>query len=191
MTRRDESMGRAYFDALYARDPDPWRFASSAYEREKYAASLAALPGGRFGQALEVGCSIAVFTALLARRCDTLLALDVAEDALDQARAGCTATNVRFENRRVPDEWPAGTFDLIVLSEVLYYLMGAEVARVGGLVRAALGNGGTVLLVHYLGETDYPMSGDDAAAAFIEATGLPVVRQVRAPGYRIDVLSGP
>ena len=32
-----------YFERLYARDPDPWRFATSEYERDKYAATLAAL----------------------------------------------------------------------------------------------------------------------------------------------------
>ena len=89
MSRRTESIEPAYFDALYAADPDPWRFASSDYEREKYAATLDALPPRRFAAALEVGCSIGVLTRQLAARCDTLLALDVAEAALAQARARC------------------------------------------------------------------------------------------------------
>jgi hypothetical protein len=58
----------AYFDALYARDPDPWRFATSDYERAKYRATLAALPGPLLGAALEVGCSIGVLT----RHCPAL-----------------------------------------------------------------------------------------------------------------------
>ena len=33
-----------YFEQLYASDPDPWRFATSDYERDKYAATLDALP---------------------------------------------------------------------------------------------------------------------------------------------------
>ncbi|MGL6044624.1 MAG: SAM-dependent methyltransferase, partial [Sandaracinobacteroides sp.] len=63
------SLPPAYFDALYRDDPDPWRFATSGYEAGKYAATMDALPRGRYGSALEVGCSIGVLTAELARRC--------------------------------------------------------------------------------------------------------------------------
>ena len=188
MSRRTESIGAAYFSDLYARDPDPWRFATSPYEREKYAASLAALPPGRFPSALEVGCSIGVFTRSLAERCDALLALDVAQEALTQARANCSLPHVRFEERRIPEHWPPGRFDLIVLSEVLYYLVQDEVERVAVLARRALNPRGAILLVHYLGGTDYPLTGDEAAAAFIAAAGLAIEHQSRAPLYRIDVL---
>lgn len=188
MTRRTASIGRDFFDGVYAADPDPWRFASSEYEREKYAASLAALPARRFTAALEVGCSIGVLTGALAQRCDSLLALDVAAAALARARENCPAAHVTFAERRAPEEWPEGRFDLIVLSEVLYYLDAPDIARVAALSRAALLPGGSVLLVHYLGETDYPMTGDAAAEAFMAAAALPVRRQSRAPMYRIDAL---
>ncbi len=79
------SLEPAYFDALYAADPDPWQFATSAYEREKYDATLAALPT-RIGSAFEIGCSIGILTRRLAERCNTLLAVDVAKAALAAAR---------------------------------------------------------------------------------------------------------
>ena len=101
------SLPPAYFDALYARDDDPWRFATSAYESEKYAATLDALPATRFANAFEVGCSIGVLTRLLATRCDALLAADVAEAALSQARARCAdCAHVMVRHMRVPAEWP-------------------------------------------------------------------------------------
>ena len=113
----------SYFEQLYARDPDPWRFATSEYERDKYAATLAALPRRRFASGFEVGCSIGVLTRQLAERCDTLLGADVADAALDQARARCADQHwVRFEHMLVPQDWPGGAFDLIIFSEVLYYL---------------------------------------------------------------------
>ena len=187
MTRRTASIDPAYFEQLYAADPDPWRFATSEYEREKYAATLAALPAVRFPAALEVGCSIGVLTAQLAARCGQLLALDVADAALAQARHRCPG--VQFERRRIPDEWPDGTFDLIVLSEVLYYLDRAGIERSAALARDALMPGGCILLVHYLGGTDYPSTGDEAAEWFIAASGLTPDRQVRADLYRIDRLA--
>ena len=188
MSRRAGSIERAYFDRLYAADPDPWRFASSDYERDKYAASLAALPYPSYHAALEIGCSIGVFTELLAARCRTLLGIDVSDAALAVARQRCLQTGVTFENRRIPEQWPDGRFDLIVFSEVLYYLDASDLATAASCAKAALMPGGTILLVHYLGETDYPMSGEDAADTFIAAAAIPVVRPLRTMEYRLDVL---
>jgi cyclopropane fatty-acyl-phospholipid synthase-like methyltransferase len=191
MSRHNVSLDRAYFEDLYAADADPWRFATSDYEREKYAASVAALPRDAYNYGLEVGCSIGIFTKSLAQRCSRLLALDVADKALAQARQNCPADHVTFENRCVPADWPDGEFDLIVLSEMLYYLDRAALYQTAIRVRGAVLPGGTILLVHYLGETNYPLSGDQAANFFIEAVGFPILTQHRTGSYRIDTLGAP
>ena len=186
MSRRVGTIPGTYFDGLYAADPDPWRFATSDYEKGKYAATLAALPNRRFAAALEVGCSIGVLTSQLAPRCDHLLAIDGAEAAMDQARARCPG--VTFQLGMIPADWPAGTFDLIMFSEVLYYLDAADIQATAALAVPALRPGGSILMVHYLGETDYPTTGDDAAAGFMAAAGLNPALQLREAGYRIDRL---
>jgi hypothetical protein len=86
---RRQTMGADYFCDLYARDADPWKFASSDYERHKYEATLNALPMDRYARGLEVGCSIGVFTSMLAPRCESLVAIDPAERALEEARLRC------------------------------------------------------------------------------------------------------
>ncbi len=183
------SLPPGYFDALYARDPDPWRFATSAYERAKYDATLATLPTPHMDAVLEAGCSIGVLTRRLARRCTSLLAVDVAEAALEQARQHCAGlTHVTIEQRRIPQEWPDGQFDLILFSEVLYYLSPADIAVTARCARSALRPGGTVLLVHYILPTDYPCTGDAATQIFIEALGLPPTLQRREACYRLDRL---
>ncbi len=147
------------------------------------------MPQRRFADALEVGCSIGVLTAQLAPRCDRLLALDVAEAALTRARAACPG--VRFERRRIPQAWPPGRFDLILLSEVLYYLDAAGIRETASRAANALQPGGCILMVHYLGETDYPATGDEAAGLFSEAAaafGLTPGFASRTPDYRIDRL---
>ena len=172
MSRPDSSLPPDYFEAIYARDPDPWRFAESAYERGKYDATLAALGQPRYRRALEVGCSIGVLTRDLAARCDSLLAVDAAAAPLEAARARCAPLpHVSFAQMLVPGEWPdpAARFDLILLSEVVYYLHAADVARLAGRVGASLAPGGEVLLVHWTEATDYPLSGDAATELFIEA----------------------
>ena len=185
----DASLPPAYFDRLYADDPDPWRFETSDYERGKYGATLNALPRSRFESALEVGCSIGVLTRLLAARCASLLAVDVAEAALGQARRRCAdLSQVRFERMQVPEEFPARSFDLIILSEVLYYLAPEAVDRLAATVRACLAPGGCVVLVHYTQPTNYPLSGDAASDRFIAQSGLPVTRQSRQLQYRLDLL---
>ena len=93
----------AYFEELYARDPDPWDFATSEYEAAKYDATIAAL-APRYASALEVGCSIGVLTARLAERCERLLAIDVAEGALAHARE--RAPRATFERREIRRSGP-------------------------------------------------------------------------------------
>lgn len=180
-----------YFDALYARDPDPWRFATSEYERDKYAHSVAALPRARYASGLEVGCSIGVLTRALAARCDRLLAVDVAEAALDQARArNADLAHVVHRRLRLPDEAVPGTYDLVVLSEVLYYFDAADLAQVADRVRAAARPGADLLLVHWLPRTDYPLTGDEAAEGFIRHLGgaAEVLAGERRERYRLDLL---
>ena len=160
------SLGRAYFEDLYAKDADPWRFATSPYEREKYDATLAALPRARYARGLEIGCSIGVFTRRLAARCDGLLATDIAEEPLRAARLRLAdAPRVQFARGAAPNEWPEGTFDLIVLSEVVYYLDDADVDRMAERIVRSLAPGGDLVLVHWTGETNYPLSGDEASRA--------------------------
>lgn len=182
------SLEPGYFEALYAADADPWRFATSAYEKAKYDATLAALPAA-IGSAFEIGCSIGVLTHRLARRCEELLAVDVAETALAAARRRCAdCPNVTIARMRIPQEWPARRFDLILLSEVLYYLSTEDLAHAAARVRTGLASGGHALLVHYTPETNYPASGDAASEAFIAASGFAPIVQQREAQYRLDLL---
>jgi cyclopropane fatty-acyl-phospholipid synthase-like methyltransferase len=181
-----------HFDALYSADPDPWNFAASPYERAKYKLTLNVMPKPRCRSALEVGCSIGVLTRLLASRCDSLLAVDAAQAPLVEARRRCgDLPSVQFEQMFVPEQWPGGVFDLIVLSEVVYYLSREDVGRLATSVMHSLAPDGSVVLVHWTGATDYPLSGDEAVALFIERMGSAcVVRQAdRYAEFRVDVLS--
>jgi 2-polyprenyl-3-methyl-5-hydroxy-6-metoxy-1,4-benzoquinol methylase len=192
MTKSTRTLPPAYFDAVYAADPDPWRFSSSSYEKNKYAATIAALPKEVYASAFEVGCSIGVLTRELASRCDSLLAVDVAPAPLAAAMRRCAdLAAVRFEQMFVPRQWPNGVFDLMLFSEVIYYLSKSDVAKLATKAREALAPGGNIVLVHWTEGTDYPLSGDEASEFFINlvAPSAKVVRQERRQFFRIDVLS--
>ncbi len=188
MTERT-SLPPSYFEDLYAADIDPWQFETSEYERAKYADTLAALGDRKFASGFEVGCSIGVLTRMLAERCDRLLAIDVAEAALDRARERCRdCVQVRFARMGIPGEWPDGTFDLIVFSEVLYYLSPPDIAIAAGAAMRALSPSGLAVMVHFTDPTNYPVSGDDAVGLFVEAAGHAIspVRRERRERYRLD-----
>lgn len=190
MSEAEASLPPAYFERLYTADPDPWRFASSPYEAAKYAATLAALPQERYHAALEIGCSIGVLTAQLAPRCEQLLALDVAEQALDAARERCTTQGqVTFCRAQVPHEFPSGRFDLILLSEVGYYLAWDDLARLQAGLLAALEPGGSLLLVHWTGPTNYPLTADEVHDSFLAIPALRHLQGSRAPEYRLDLFT--
>lgn len=171
------SLPPEYFDAVYAGSADPWGFTDRFYEARKRALTLAALPTASYGRALEPGCSIGVLTAELAGRCRSLLATDVSDAPLAQARRRVDAAGVgdRVELRRwaLGDPWPAGPFDLVVLSEVLYYLDEPTLRSILDAMPAVLAPGATVLAVHWRHPVaDYPQRGDAVHAALRATPGL-------------------
>jgi 2-polyprenyl-3-methyl-5-hydroxy-6-metoxy-1,4-benzoquinol methylase len=185
------SRAATHFEHLYQSNPDPWGFQTSAYEQTKYRQTLSALGHRRFTLGLEVGCSIGVLTRELAVRCESLLAVDIVEDPLEAARLRCAdQPQVQFRRMQVPVEWPEGCFDLMVFSEVLYFLSAAEIRRCARRVLSSLSPVGMVVLVNWLGPTDDPTPGNEAAEVFIGTTAgrLRVDRHEQHEGYRLDVL---
>ena len=191
-----------YFARLWDADDDPWRIADRWYERRKRDLVLAALPRERFGRALEVGCAGGHLTERLAARCDRLLACDVDATAVDLTRARlATASDgavevgaevavggaVDVEQRRLPAEWPDGTFDLVVVSEVGYYLGADDLDLLARRAAGALGPDGVLLACHWRHPApDYPL---DARAVHdgLGAQGLRVVAHHEEPDLLLDV----
>jgi hypothetical protein len=181
------SLPPAYFDALYASAEDPWGFTSRWYEQRKYALTLASLPRRRYRSAFEPGCSIGVLSARLALRCDALLSADVAERALSATRARVPG-NVRVQRRQLPGDWPDEPFDLVVLSEVGYYLDAAGLAALVAATASGLEPGGDLVLVHWRHRVgDYPLTGDAVHDAFrAEPRLAPTVSHVE-DDFRLEV----
>jgi SAM-dependent methyltransferase len=176
------TLGPEYFAHLYESGDDPWRLATRWYERRKYDLTVAALPAEHYRSGLEVGCSVGVLTASLAPRCDRLLAVDTAERAVDIAEERTQHfQGVSVQRRTLPADWPAGHFDLIVLSEVGYYFAEADLQRLLELSSAALYPGGTLVAVHWRHPVaEYPRGGDEVHQTLTQrAADLGLVRTVR------------
>ncbi|GGC77780.1 hypothetical protein GCM10011512_00410 [Tersicoccus solisilvae] len=184
------------FERLHAGGADPWGFRDRWYERRKRALTVAALPRERFRRGLEVGCSIGVLTAELAPRCATLVATDVSPAALAGAAqtladAG-VADVVELRRLRLPAQWPEGVFDLVVVSEVGYYLTAAGLDLLADRILAGLTDDGVVLLCHWRHPmTGWALDGDAVHERLRGRLGLPVLVRHVEEDLLIEVLVRP
>lgn len=178
------------FEARYREDPDPWSYEDSDYEREKYEATLWACGEGPFTSALELGGSIGVFTEMLAPRCRSLTTIDVAETAAAMARRRLSEhSNVRVIQGAIPDAVPDQEFDLIVASEILYYLTPEDLDRTLALVRARLVSGGRLVAVHWRPPgPERPFTAAEVHARLREDPWLQSVRRDHTVSYLLDAL---
>jgi SAM-dependent methyltransferase len=181
----------SYFDELYLHHEDPWGFRDRSYERRKRALTLACLPADHYGTVLEPGCSIGVLTAGLAERADRVVAMDVSAASLRSAASHLPAA-VELRLGAVPGDWPDGRWDLVVLSEVGYYLRADDWRATAGL---AVRTAGDLIAVHWRHPVDdYPLGGDEvhhilgveAAAAGMHLLVSHVEEDLRAEVWSAD-----
>ncbi|MEH2255861.1 class I SAM-dependent DNA methyltransferase [Nostoc sp.] len=188
---QSDSLPPSYFDKLYSENLDPWRFETSEYEANKYAATIAALPKERYRSAFEIGGSIGVLTEKLQQRCDSLLSVDVSKLAQAKAIERCQhLSNVKFQILRVPEQYPDEMFDLTLVSEVGYYWSWEDLKKSQQYILEHLEPGGHLLLVHWtLYARDYPLSGDEVHDSFFELTPnkLRHLKGQREEEYRLDL----
>lgn len=181
------------FERLHADTDDPWGLKDRFYERRKRSVALALLPRERFAASLELGCSIGILSAELAARTDSLLALDISPTAV-------AATQERLSDypeatarvASVPRDWPSGQFDLIVISEVGYFLSRAQLLDVVARAVASLAADGVILLCHWRHPIDgWELDGDTVHELFRSASSLAVFAEHREEDFRIDLLVRP
>jgi 2-polyprenyl-3-methyl-5-hydroxy-6-metoxy-1,4-benzoquinol methylase len=188
---------RAEFETLFRERADPWNY-TSAYEQTKYERTLSLIPEG-IGSALEIGCAEGHFTVQLAPRVRTLTACDIADTALHRAASRCREfSHVRFTRLDVARDRLPGPVDLVVCSEMLYYVgslpllqtvaqnLAAALTRHGYLVMAHMN-----LLVddpHHSGfDWQLPFGGKVIGEVFQRLATLRLVTELQTPLYRIQL----
>jgi SAM-dependent methyltransferase len=122
-TRIDQH-ARGFFEGLWQRG-DHWELESSEFEQMKYVRTLALLKGEHYPRVLELGCGAGTLTRHLFPLADYVLALDISSAAIDRARAlwtGPATVDFRQANIMEYDPHAEGPWDLVVLSDIMYYL---------------------------------------------------------------------
>jgi len=187
--KKEITLPMDYFESLYQKEIDPWNFEQSEYERKKYETTIDYLPRRTYQNALEIGCSIGVLSEMLAGRCDTLLSIDISSTALTAAKKRLKDNpSVTFEQRGIPENFPAGNYDLIVMSEVGYYLSTADLMKAKARILETMQAGANLILVHWTHYvTDYPLTGDQVHEIFHADSMLQHKSATRTADYRLDV----
>jgi peptidoglycan/xylan/chitin deacetylase (PgdA/CDA1 family) len=186
-----------YWDRLFT-NPDPWGY-SSVYEVTKRSNTLIAVPPRECERGLELACAEGHFTSLLAERVGSLLASDISAVALERAAYRCQGkANITFQKLDFVRDPIPGQFDLIMCSEVLYYL--GTIERLHAVMRKlveALGPDGHLVMTHSNLVTDDPdQTGFDWPGHRFGAktigdvashlSGLMLEYELRTPLYRIQ-----
>lgn len=181
-----------YFEAMYATSTDPWQLGTRWYEQRKYAITVSVLPRQRYRHAFEPGCSVGTLTELLLERCGLVTSTDVSGAALQGAdrrlRAIGRRGRVNLQRHSIDQPWPTGDFDLIVFSEIGYYLQADTLRMVLDRECARIASAETVIAAHWRHRVDdYPLSGDQANEIIAATPSLHRIGRYRDPDVVIDV----
>ncbi len=176
-----DSYSESYFDTLYNDNADPWQYQTRWYEKRKRDMCLAILPQSQYDNAIELGCGNGVLSELLAHRCQALLSIDGNHQAVQLAKErlaelphtkviqGVIPDRLLTLKNAVIEAYPLlnGTpnmqapFDLIVISEILYYLSPDDIDTVIAWTQQNLAIGGTLLFCHWRYAIDgFAMTGE-------------------------------
>ena len=176
-------------ERLHQESEDPWGVGSRWYEQRKRELVLAMLPAARFGRTLEVGCSTGALAEALATRSDSVLGVDSSVAALDVARRRFEGEDrVTVSRLEVPHDWPEQTFDLVVVSEVGYFMSPAELEQLVSRTADSLGPHGVLVLCHWWHPTEgWVLDGPDVHAGFLDDRLPPVAATYRDRDIEIRV----
>ncbi len=186
--------GADHFSRLYGDGRDFWGVRDRPYEVAKREAAAAFLGGWRGARGLELGCGEGFLSARLLRAgtVGAIVGIDLDPGIVARARqTHGSLEGAAFRQGRMPEDFPDAPFDLLVVSEMLYFLDEREIAGLVERATQAAGPGALCLLVNYLGPTGTPLGGD-AAADFLRACAAgrwrPVRQERRSEGFRLDLL---
>lgn len=170
-------LGKGYgafdFDSRYRRNrEDAWGYSGSDVHGRRHELILNAIPQQNFESGFEAGCAEGHLSRLLATRVNRLVATDISEIAIQRARVrNADLLNVTFIAGDVRERLSLDAADLLVFSDVLYYLSKSEVQ---GVIAACskIANNNCILLFanewlpHYRN-----MSSPQVIMDVIESTG--------------------
>lgn len=183
------SVATPYFDQLFADNDDPWAFRQRWYERRKRALTLAMLTRPRYASVFEPGCANGELSFELAPRCDRLMCCDTASAAVALARSRLSGfPHAEVQQGYLPSQWPAGEFDLIVLSELCYYLDPDDLSKLIDHALDSLTHDGQLLACHWRPAiAGCPQTGEHVHGLLQERLAMPLLARHHEADFLLDL----
>lgn len=175
-------------DELHRDRAEPWDVDERWYEQRKRDLVLALLPRRRFERAAELGCSTGALAEVLAGRAAQVLALDSSPAAVEAARRrNAFEQHVEILRMDLPAELP-GSFDLVVVSELGYFLSPDALDELVAQVRRSLSPDGVLVLCHWRHPVrGWPVDGAEVHRRFAEGDVPPLRARYADPDVEILV----
>lgn len=178
------------YEQRFRADPDPWKFETSAYERDKRAATIVACGPVRRARILELGAANGVLAADLCALGDVVVAVEGVAAAAALARERLAdEPGAQVVEGLIPVDVPPGPYDLVVASEILYYLDEPSYRATLEALGRWLAPGGRLVAVHWrpTGE-ERPRSADDVHADLVAHAALSLVEHRHTDDYLLTML---
>lgn len=181
------------FDAMLTEGAtdDPWHLDDSPYERRRLELVLACLGRPRYARVIEIGCATGQLSVQLAERADLVVAVDASAKALEVARRN-RAPNIRWVLGAVPQDFPATEADVVILSEIGYFLDGPDLLATVRAARRALRPGGEIVVANWRRPTErIPLDGPAVQAQVADIIDLPLRARYQDTDLVIEVWGEP
>jgi SAM-dependent methyltransferase len=138
------------FEKKFRAEIDPWDYTHSRFEHFKRLNLLRACGPVKHGRVLELGCAIGETSRRLGRISLRLLAIDGSPTALAEAvRRNPHSPHISFRYAILPGQMPRSQFDLIVVSELAYYLRQHQQKALADRMVWALAPGGMAVILNH------------------------------------------
>nr|WP_275661721.1 class I SAM-dependent methyltransferase [Acinetobacter pittii] len=178
-----------YFEDLYRHNSDPWGYDAHWYEARKRQICLALLTKPHYPKVLEVGCSNGHLSFHLAQRAEQLVCIDVSESAVRLASERLKELeHVVVENRKIPEDYSIQKYDLILISEMAYYLSKDELHEFIEKLKHSLNDDGEILCCHWRHEIqDFELNAEQVHQAFQQHFPFHHYLSLNDPDFMIDL----
>ncbi|ACF14311.1 Methyltransferase type 12 [Chloroherpeton thalassium ATCC 35110] len=138
----------AVFNWFYKFSSDPFDLEKSDYEAHKFALVAKCVQEIHVKNALDIGCGTGVLTEKISHFCTHILGIDFSTEAIETAKNRCAGqSNIRFLAADIRAFQPPETYDLVLCSEVLYYVGEPDLEKFLGLLHVALSENGRLIVV--------------------------------------------
>lgn len=193
MASRRRSDVAPQFDAMLDDGgDDPWRLDTSPYERRRLELILACLGRPHYSTVLEIGCSTGQLTEALAKRADEVIAMDASPKALAVAEGRAGSDGVRWVLGAAPADLPDVDADLVLLSEVGYFLDGPDLLSTLRAARHRLRPDGEIVVANWRRPTErIPLDGTTVQAQAVAMMDLPRRAHYEDADLFVDVWGAP